>query len=198
MEPRNAFPEAPVKEPIRLPAQAALIPHRIKTALGSIVKQSPQGTHSQAVMTEFRSSQWANRVDVTPQLVQSPTNFTFTSSGESNPFEKRQGSPVQTHWARQPERHDSHWDTPDRDWIPAFREQRPDRRRRRTLILCFDGTGDCFDDDNSNVVQLISMLKKDNTNEVGVLAPIALLTFLNLSQQMVYYQVGSDSVECQN
>jgi hypothetical protein len=149
-------------------------------------------------MTDFRSSQWANQAGVTPQLVQSPTNFTFSSSGESNSSGKRQGSPVQTNRVRHPERHDSHWDTPDRDWIPAFREQRPDRRRRRTLILCFDGTGDSFDDDNSNVVQLISMLKKDNTNEVGVLAPIALLIFLSPSQQMVYYQVGSDSVECQN
>ncbi|EPQ60078.1 hypothetical protein GLOTRDRAFT_112845 [Gloeophyllum trabeum ATCC 11539] len=43
----------------------------------------------------------------------------------------------------------------------------------RTLILCFDGTGDQFDDDNSNVVQLVSMLKKHDPDE-----------------QMVYYQTG--------
>ncbi|TFK85566.1 hypothetical protein K466DRAFT_183453 [Polyporus arcularius HHB13444] len=43
----------------------------------------------------------------------------------------------------------------------------------RTLVLCFDGTGDCFDADNSNVVSLFSMLKKGDRNE-----------------QMVYYQPG--------
>ncbi|GJE97838.1 DUF2235 domain-containing protein [Phanerochaete sordida] len=43
----------------------------------------------------------------------------------------------------------------------------------RTLVLCFDGTGDQFDADNSNVVQLFSMLKKDDRR-----------------QQMVYYQAG--------
>ncbi|KAI6017467.1 hypothetical protein EDC04DRAFT_478799 [Pisolithus marmoratus] len=43
----------------------------------------------------------------------------------------------------------------------------------RTLVLCFDGTGDQFDGDNSNIVQFFSMLKKDDP-----------------SQQMVYYQAG--------
>ncbi|RDX42989.1 hypothetical protein OH76DRAFT_1253027 [Lentinus brumalis] len=46
-------------------------------------------------------------------------------------------------------------------------------RPARTLVLCFDGTGDSFDADNSNVVGLFSMLKKDDRNE-----------------QMVYYQPG--------
>ncbi|KAF9076954.1 hypothetical protein BDP27DRAFT_1442309 [Rhodocollybia butyracea] len=43
----------------------------------------------------------------------------------------------------------------------------------RTLVLCFDGTGDQFDADNSNIVQLFGALKKDD-NE----------------QQLVYYQAG--------
>ncbi|THH20515.1 hypothetical protein EW146_g858 [Bondarzewia mesenterica] len=43
----------------------------------------------------------------------------------------------------------------------------------RTLVLCFDGTGDQFDADNSNIVSLFSMLKKDDR-----------------SQQIVYYQAG--------
>jgi uncharacterized protein (DUF2235 family) len=45
--------------------------------------------------------------------------------------------------------------------------------RSRTVVLCFDGTGDQFDADNSNIVQLFSMLKKDDK-----------------SQQVVYYQAG--------
>ncbi|KAI5998208.1 hypothetical protein EDD15DRAFT_2572829 [Pisolithus albus] len=41
----------------------------------------------------------------------------------------------------------------------------------RTLVLCFDGTGIQFCDDNSNVLQLFNMLKKEDP-----------------SQQVVYYQ----------
>jgi uncharacterized protein (DUF2235 family) len=43
----------------------------------------------------------------------------------------------------------------------------------RTLVLCFDGTGDQFDSDNSNIVMLFSMLLKGDR-----------------SKQMVYYQAG--------
>ncbi|KAL4070334.1 hypothetical protein J3A83DRAFT_4358565 [Scleroderma citrinum] len=49
----------------------------------------------------------------------------------------------------------------------------PPTHSLRTLVLCFDGTGDQFDADNSNIVQFFSMLKKDDP-----------------SQQMVYYQAG--------
>ncbi|PBK59689.1 hypothetical protein ARMSODRAFT_1071279 [Armillaria solidipes] len=49
----------------------------------------------------------------------------------------------------------------------------PPDHRHRTLVLCFDGTGDQFDTDNSNIVQLFSLLKKDDR-----------------SKQMVYYQSG--------
>jgi uncharacterized protein (DUF2235 family) len=41
----------------------------------------------------------------------------------------------------------------------------------RTLVLCFDGTGDQFDADNSNIVRLFSMLPKADR-----------------TKQMVYYQ----------
>ncbi|KIJ46890.1 hypothetical protein M422DRAFT_226573 [Sphaerobolus stellatus SS14] len=49
----------------------------------------------------------------------------------------------------------------------------PTHHPARTLVLCFDGTGDCFDQDNSNIVQFFSMLQKGNRDE-----------------QMVYYQAG--------
>ena len=48
----------------------------------------------------------------------------------------------------------------------------PGDRPFRTLVLCFDGTGDQFDLDNSNIVQFVSLLQKDNR-----------------AKQMVYYQV---------
>ncbi|KAF8650269.1 hypothetical protein AX16_005323 [Volvariella volvacea WC 439] len=49
----------------------------------------------------------------------------------------------------------------------------PPTHKHRTLVLCFDGTGDQFDDDNSNVVNFFSLLKKDDP-----------------SKQLVYYQAG--------
>lgn len=48
----------------------------------------------------------------------------------------------------------------------------PPDHEGRTLVLCFDGTGDQFDADNSNIVQLVSLLKKDDR-----------------TKQLVYYQV---------
>ncbi|ETN41472.1 uncharacterized protein HMPREF1541_03408 [Cyphellophora europaea CBS 101466] len=37
----------------------------------------------------------------------------------------------------------------------------------RTIIVCLDGTGDKFDNDNSNIVHLISALKKDDPRQVS-------------------------------
>ncbi|KAG6919079.1 hypothetical protein DXG01_009332 [Tephrocybe rancida] len=50
----------------------------------------------------------------------------------------------------------------------------PPRHMHRTLVLCFDGTGDQFDEDNSNIVNFFSLLKKDDSKD-----------------QLVYYQVQS-------
>ncbi|KAF9651414.1 hypothetical protein BDM02DRAFT_3091324 [Thelephora ganbajun] len=56
-----------------------------------------------------------------------------------------------------------------RQWEPS-----PDNPNRgRTLVLCFDGTGESFDVDNSNVVQFLAMLKNDDP-----------------TKQLVYYQAG--------
>ncbi|KAF8066488.1 hypothetical protein FPV67DRAFT_1626406 [Lyophyllum atratum] len=49
----------------------------------------------------------------------------------------------------------------------------PPSSSARTLVLCFDGTGDQFDSDNSNIVEFFTMLKKDDRDK-----------------QMVYYQAG--------
>ena len=48
----------------------------------------------------------------------------------------------------------------------------PPDHPNRTLVLCFDGTGNEFDADNSNIVQFVSLLKKGDS-----------------TQQLVYYQV---------
>ncbi|KAI0354699.1 hypothetical protein OH77DRAFT_1425794 [Trametes cingulata] len=62
--------------------------------------------------------------------------------------------------------HSSSGEAPDLDVVPPYHPA-------RTLVLCFDGTGDQFDQDNSNVVKFFSLLKKDDRRE-----------------QMVYYQPG--------
>ncbi|KAJ4471533.1 hypothetical protein J3R30DRAFT_3710078 [Lentinula aciculospora] len=70
--------------------------------------------------------------------------------------------------------HQVHWDiTRHASTSRKLEEVIPKSHNQRTLVLCFDGTGDQFDDDNSNVVNLFSMLKKDDP-----------------SQQLVYYQSG--------
>ncbi|KAJ7481689.1 hypothetical protein FB451DRAFT_134549 [Mycena latifolia] len=63
-------------------------------------------------------------------------------------------------------------ETDQRDAAP-LRAFVPPSNQHRCLILCFDGTGDQFDADNSNIVQLVSALKKDDRRK-----------------QMVYYQAG--------
>lgn len=37
----------------------------------------------------------------------------------------------------------------------------------RTLIICLDGTGDSFDNDNSNVINFIACLKKDDPSQLS-------------------------------
>ncbi|KAF7292273.1 Zn(2)-C6 fungal-type domain-containing protein [Mycena kentingensis (nom. inval.)] len=64
-------------------------------------------------------------------------------------------------------------DHDERDARVKLKKTVPPYNAHRTLVLCFDGTGDQFDDDNSNVVNFFSMLKKDDP-----------------SQQLVYYQAG--------
>ncbi|KAF8190874.1 hypothetical protein BJ912DRAFT_965013 [Pholiota molesta] len=56
---------------------------------------------------------------------------------------------------------------------PELPKYIPEGHPARTLVLCFDGTGDQFDSDNSNIVALFTMLKKDDSDK-----------------QMVYYQAG--------
>ena len=60
---------------------------------------------------------------------------------------------------------------------PVIPESTKQRRKHRTIVLCFDGTGDQFDNDNSNVVQFFALLKKGEPK-----------------QQLVYYQVCAKCV----
>ena len=71
---------------------------------------------------------------------------------------------------------------------PPYPPVIPPEHSSRTLVLCFDGTGDQFDADNSNIVQLVSLLKKDAianvtkgcsncTCETRVMPPIAMPAF---------------------
>ncbi|KAF9449973.1 hypothetical protein P691DRAFT_811324 [Macrolepiota fuliginosa MF-IS2] len=55
----------------------------------------------------------------------------------------------------------------------GYTDSVPPTHKHRTLVLCFDGTGDQFDDDNSNIVNFVSLLKKNDN-----------------SKQLVYYQAG--------
>lgn len=65
-------------------------------------------------------------------------------------------------------------------------------RRARTLVLCFDGTGDQFDDDvcilpSMAFVQVITSLILQNSNIVRL---FQLLKKNDPTRQMCYYQAG--------
>lgn len=96
-------------------------------------------------------------------LVSSPQSTTFSHEKRTSFFSKATGAPRTTGKKR-------------RSTGAKFDEIIPHpsiiKNGARNLVLCFDGTGDQFDDDNSNIVKLFSMLKRDD-----------------VKQQLVYYQV---------
>ncbi|TCD61534.1 hypothetical protein EIP91_008278 [Steccherinum ochraceum] len=100
------------------------------------------------------------------RIATATSHMTSVSSGDT--IYEEDGSQAISYFTSADAKPSTRWSEEARKWIPS-----PDSKRQRTLVLCFDGTGDQFDSDNSNVVQLVSMLKKDDT-----------------TQQLVYYQTG--------
>ncbi len=49
---------------------------------------------------------------------------------------------------------------------PASKEASEVKTSPRTIILCFDGTGNEYEDKVTNVVKLYSLLKKDSKNQL--------------------------------
>ncbi|KZT19462.1 hypothetical protein NEOLEDRAFT_1077768 [Neolentinus lepideus HHB14362 ss-1] len=90
-----------------------------------------------------------------------PRNLSVDSGHGSNSSQSSVDTPVGIPWRGK---------DASRHWIPI---EDPSSPRSRTLVLCFDGTGEQFDVDNSNIVQLMAMLRKDDA-----------------SKQLVYYQAG--------
>lgn len=56
--------------------------------------------------------------------------------------------------------------------LAALQDSRDQTKRERNIVVCLDGTGDQFDNDNSNVVKFFAALKKDDPT------------------QLTYYQTG--------
>ncbi|KIM99414.1 hypothetical protein OIDMADRAFT_167003 [Oidiodendron maius Zn] len=50
--------------------------------------------------------------------------------------------------------------------IRAVQDSRNADSCSRTLVICLDGTGDKFDNDNSNVVNFVACLKKDSASQI--------------------------------
>ncbi|KAK7045884.1 hypothetical protein VNI00_007315 [Paramarasmius palmivorus] len=108
--------------------------------------------------THERTETGATLIDGSPIEVESPTSSPTTS------YFKKNGT------VHPPAREDTlmlH--------LPSAKDANviPPEHGGRTLVLCFDGTGDQFDSDNSNIVEFFQLLKKDDR-----------------SKQMVYYQAG--------
>lgn len=78
----------------------------------------------------------------TPQDVHEPILSRLTTSRESTISRDSQHTVVDTEPAL-----DEAWGEEKRIWISANSSPHSQNRRRRTLVLCFDGTGDQFDGD---------------------------------------------------
>ena len=50
--------------------------------------------------------------------------------------------------------------------IRALRDGKNGKLLGRTIVICLDGTGDKFDSDNSNIVHLVSCLKKSDPSQI--------------------------------
>jgi uncharacterized protein (DUF2235 family) len=57
--------------------------------------------------------------------------------------------------------------------LRALKTSKNAKNHPRTIVVCLDGTGDQFDNDNSNIVHFVSCLKKHSPD-----------------QQVTYYQSG--------
>lgn len=51
-------------------------------------------------------------------------------------------------------------------YVRAVQDGENYKPKGRTIVICLDGTGDKFDSDNSNIVHLVSCLKKDDPSQV--------------------------------
>ncbi len=49
---------------------------------------------------------------------------------------------------------------------PASKEDSEVGTENRTIILCFDGTGNAYDAKDTNVAKLYSLLRKDSKNQL--------------------------------
>lgn len=50
--------------------------------------------------------------------------------------------------------------------VRAIQQSKESDSCSRTLVICLDGTGDKFDNDNSNVVNFVACLKKDSSSQI--------------------------------
>jgi hypothetical protein len=104
----------------------------------------------------------------TPTTTESITSTVFGTSPRMSPDTRIEGltaSPTTFGFDKQG---GARQQSDDGDCPPVI----PPTHSNRTLVVCFDGTGDQFDNDNSNIVQLVALMKKDDRH-----------------QQLVYYQV---------
>ncbi|KAH9480835.1 hypothetical protein JR316_0007437 [Psilocybe cubensis] len=111
---------------------------------------------SPMIRTESSQSESHTRTETFSSQTTYTSNGTFVQTPSSSGFQQAPKVPLEAGPAY----------VPYTDTIPPVHPF-------RTLVLCFDGTGDQFDADNSNIVEFFAMLKKDDPEK-----------------QLVYYQAG--------
>ncbi|KAF5358616.1 hypothetical protein D9758_007671 [Tetrapyrgos nigripes] len=134
----------------------------------TVVEHGPQSSPQRLPIPSFSSYVEIPEHDQAPEATGDEENDILSSPNGLLTLPLQTTSPAASSRTRPlPLRKDRNFDS------RAIPETIPPVHENRTLVLCFDGTGDQFDADNSNVVQLFSLLKKDDS-----------------SKQMVYYQSG--------
>lgn len=86
-------------------------------------------------------------------------------------------------------------------WVPDPESPIEKDSRPRTLVLCFDGTGDQFDDDVSNIVVFrLSLLLTISscTQNSNIVQFLACLKKNDKERQLVYYQTGIGTTTTSN
>lgn len=86
-------------------------------------------------------------------------------------------------------------------WVPDPESPTEKDSRPRTLVLCFDGTGDQFDDDVSNILvlrlSLLLIVSSCNQNS-NIVQFLACLKKNDKERQLVYYQTGIGTTTTSN
>lgn len=142
--------------PLQSPASMAdLLPPSLPLSSPSVMQETRRDDKPPAIQLQEKQlagkviSHWRRQT----YPLQSPENVSQSQRSPSpQPLEQKDTAPRSIHLPRN---------------VRAATDSERHDPQCRTIVVCLDGTGDKFDNDNSNIVHLISALKKDDPHQVS-------------------------------